>query len=126
MRTTTKTLDPTAVGEHLPLTPTVFEILLSLATEDRHGYAIMQEVESRSGGAVVLRPGSLYRAIHRLLDRGLVAELPATVGECEDARRRCYRLTELGREVASAETARYARTLAGPGAQALSDRSGRA
>ena len=117
-------IDEAALAAHLPLTPTVFEILLSLATQPRHGYAIMQEVEHRSGGAVVLRPGSLYRAIHRLLQRGLVAELDGPVDE--DERRRYYELTQLGRAVAGAETERYARTLASPGAQALGNRSGRA
>lgn len=93
----------------LPLTPVVFEILLALGDGDRHGYAIMQEVEQRSGGAIRLRAGSLYRALARLLDDGLVAEVASsTAVEGEDERRRTYTLTRLGRRVAKAEALRLA------------------
>ena len=91
----------------LPLTSVVFEILLALADGERHGYAIMQEVEDRTGGAVQLRPGSLYRAVNRLLESGLVAESEERPDPAQDdQRRRYYRLTAMGREVAQAEAQR--------------------
>ncbi len=91
----------------LPLTSVVFEVLLALADGERHGYAIMQEVENRTGGAVQLRAGSLYRAVNRLLETGLVAESQQRPDpERDDERRRYYRLTALGRQVAQAEAQR--------------------
>ena len=60
---------------YLPLTPVVFEIALALASGERHGYEIMQEVERRTDGRVSLHPGTLYRALSRLLDQGLIEEL---------------------------------------------------
>src|SRR5262245_20432921 len=94
----------------LPLTAVEFEIMLSLANEDRHGYAIMQEVEERTKRTMVLRPGTLYRAISRLLDNKLVDELDkASIGDREDPRRRYYRLTPLGHKVATLEARRLAR-----------------
>jgi DNA-binding PadR family transcriptional regulator len=83
----------------------VFEILVSLASADRHGYQILTDVGDRSGA--VLRPGSLYRALARLLDEGLVVELDERPDpELDDERRRYYQLTALGRQVAAAEAAR--------------------
>jgi DNA-binding PadR family transcriptional regulator len=96
---------PPAPDAFLPLTPVVFEILVTLASGDHHGYSILAEIRERTGEP--LRPGSLYRAIGRLLDDDLVEELderPAP--EFDDERRRYYRLTELGRRVAAAEAAR--------------------
>jgi len=93
----------------LPLTPAVFYILLVLAEGDRHGYAIMQEANRWSGGALRLGPGTLYAAIGRLLDDGLIEELeerPAP--ELDDARRRYYRLSDRGGLVLSAEAKRLA------------------
>ena len=93
----------------LPLPAATFHVLLALAGEDLHGYAVMQEVEARTGGRIRLSAGTLYRTIHRLLEQGLVVEVrerPAP--EQDDERRRYYRLTRLGREVARAETARLA------------------
>ena len=91
----------------LPLTPVVFEILLALAEGEQHGYAIMLEVERRSGGSVTLHPGSLYRALNRLLESGLIAELDERPDpDHDDERRRYYRLTPLGGDVARAEAAR--------------------
>jgi len=99
---------PTAES-FLPLTAVVFEILLALAGGDLHGYDIMREVESRSGGSVVLHAGTLYRALARLLSARLVEELDERPGPDEDdERRRYYRLTKLGREVAMAEARRMA------------------
>jgi DNA-binding PadR family transcriptional regulator len=89
----------------LPLTSVVFEILVTLASGDRHGYSILTEVRERTGET--LRAGSLYRAIGRLLDDGLVEELDERPDpEIDDERRRYYRLTDLGRRVAALEAAR--------------------
>ncbi|MFP5378794.1 MAG: PadR family transcriptional regulator [Vicinamibacteria bacterium] len=92
----------------LPLTPVAFEILLALADEDRHGYSIMQEVAQRSGGAVALHAGTLYRALARLLESALIEELDERPARGDDERRRYYRLTARGRAVAAAEAARLA------------------
>jgi DNA-binding PadR family transcriptional regulator len=91
----------------LPLPAASFHILLALAEEDRHGYAILLDVERRTGGEVRLSAATLYRTIQRLLEEGLIVELaerPAP--ELDDERRRYYRLTELGADVARSETAR--------------------
>ncbi len=89
----------------LPLSAVVFEILVSLAAADRHGYQILTDVRDRSGET--LRPGSLYRALGRMLDEGLVEELDERPDpELDDERRRYYRLTALGRQVAAAEASR--------------------
>lgn len=88
----------------LPLTPVVFDILVTLASADQHGYAILTEVRERTGEMV--RPGSLYRALNRLLEDRLIEEREAKLAAGDDERRRCYRLTELGRRVAKAEAAR--------------------
>ncbi len=90
----------------LPLSPQEFQILLSLADRDRHGYGIMQEVEARTGGSMRLGPGTLYGAIKRMRGPGLIAEAEERVEG--DERRRYYRLTSLGRAVAVAEAARLA------------------
>jgi len=94
----------------LPLTTVEFEILLSVAGKGRHGYAIMQDVETRSAGALSLLPGTLYRAIGRLLADRLIEECDAPPGaDSSDERRRYYRLTPLGREVSELEARRLAR-----------------
>jgi DNA-binding PadR family transcriptional regulator len=91
----------------LPLTPFAFHVLLALADEDKHGYAIIKEVEERSGGQVKLRTGTLYTLLQRLVDESLVeASLPSAAGRGEDSRRRYYRLTALGDEVLRAEARR--------------------
>ena len=95
----------------LPLSPQVFHILLSLADADRHGYAIMQEIEERTGGAVRIGPGTLYGAIRRLHEDGLIEELDGD-GDGSDERRRYYRLTPLGKRVLAAETERMAALVA--------------
>ena len=95
---------------HLPLTPVVFEILLALADRPRHGYAVMQEVATRSGTRV--RAGTLYRAINRMLHEGYIEEVTASERPADaDERRRYYRLTTLGRRVAAAESHRLASAL---------------
>ena len=97
------------VDRFLPLTPVVFEILLALAAGERHGYEVMQDVERRTDGRIVLHPGTLYRALGRLLDQGLIEELDERpAADRDDERRRYYRLTTLGRSVAHAEVDRLA------------------
>lgn len=94
-------------GSLLPLPPVTFYILLALAEEDRHGYAIIQDVATRTAGEVKLSAGTLYRSIQRMLEQGLVVETrerPAP--EEDDERRRYYRITEFGVAVAKAEARR--------------------
>jgi DNA-binding PadR family transcriptional regulator len=92
---------------HLPLAPATFEILLTLVDGERHGYAIMQEVAERTEGAVRLGPGTLYGALKRLLEGGLVEEGSERADpELGDERRRYYRLTGFGLQVARAEARR--------------------
>jgi DNA-binding PadR family transcriptional regulator len=91
----------------LPLTPAVFHVLVALADEDRHGYAIIKHVAARSDGRVTLGTGTLYGIVKRLLADGLVVESkrrPAAA--IDDERRRYYRLTDFGRQVITAETER--------------------
>lgn len=88
----------------LPLTPVAFEILLALAEEPLHGYAILQAVESRLGGLLPLRTGTLYRSLARLLEDNLIEEVAG--GDGTDERRRCYRITAHGRKVAAQEAVR--------------------
>jgi DNA-binding PadR family transcriptional regulator len=90
----------------LPLRPVEFDVLLALLDEERHGYGILLEVARRSGEQ--LEPGTLYRALRRMVKAGLVAHASAPSGETDDERRRYYRLTELGRRVAAAEAERMA------------------
>lgn len=91
-----------SVKAYLPLTPALFHVLLSLADGDKHGYAILKEVEERTHGEVLLSTGTLYGIIKRLVADELIRELTAS----EEDRRRCYRLTALGRRVAMAEADR--------------------
>src|ERR1700757_3472489 len=91
------------------LPPATFHILLALADEDRHGYAIIQDVAARTGGELKLSAGTLYRSIQRMLEDGLIVETrerPAP--EDDDERRRYYRITALGVAAARAEAARLA------------------
>ena len=91
----------------LPLTPAVFHILLSLLRKDRHGYGIMQEVNSYTEGRLRLGPGTLYRSIKQMLAEGLIIELDERPDPAlDDQRRRYYRLTDFGQRVLKAETER--------------------
>ena len=95
--------------EWLPLTPAHFHILLALADGEKHGYAIMRETDEISKGQVRLGPGTLYGAIRRLLDAGLIEESNERPDPTlDDQRRRYYRLTDSGERVASAEAERLA------------------
>ena len=101
--------DPEAL---LPLSPTIFHILLALVEEERHGYGIMQEAARSSSGRVKPGPGTLYRSIKRLLADGLIEESEERpVPEQDDERRHYYRLTPFGLRVARAETLRLAALL---------------
>lgn len=90
----------------LPLKPVVFQILLSLAEGEQHGYAVTQDIARRSAARMQLEPGNLYRSLKSMLDDGLVEESDRRPVATDDERRRYYRLTPLGRRVAAAETAR--------------------
>ena len=98
--------------QYLPLTVPVFQILLSLSDQDLHGYAIIQDIRERTEGEVELTASTLYAAIKRLLDTRLIEELDTRPGaEDDDPRRRYYRMTTLGLDVARLETARLERVL---------------
>ena len=101
----------------LPLTPFAFQVLLALADGERHGYALIKEVEERSGGTVRLRTGTLYTLLQRLLGEQLIGESDSGVADVRsgepggpaaraDSRRRYYRLTALGDAVLRAEAQR--------------------
>jgi DNA-binding PadR family transcriptional regulator len=93
-----------------PLSTPVFQILLSLVDADLHGYAIIQDVAARTGGEVRLTASTLYAAVKRLLDAGWIGELPDRARPADDdARRRYYRLTPLGRRAVRAEARRLER-----------------
>jgi DNA-binding PadR family transcriptional regulator len=98
--------DPAAIAALLPLPPATFHILLALADEERHGYAILQDVEARTDGELRLSAGTLYRSIARMVEQGLIAEVHRRRSVDDDERRRYYRLTPFGADVARAETRR--------------------
>ena len=94
-------------SELLPLPVSQLHVLLALATGDKHGYAIMREVETLTEGAVTMGPGTLYGAIKKMLDSGLIEESGERPDpELDDERRRYYRTTGLGGRVLDAEVAR--------------------
>jgi DNA-binding PadR family transcriptional regulator len=98
--------DPDVVAL-LPLPPAFLHILIAIGDEDRHGYAIMQDVADRTEGRVRMSPGTLYGSIRRMLDEGLIEErFPHSATGDDDERRRYYRVTKFGRAVAAAETDR--------------------
>jgi DNA-binding PadR family transcriptional regulator len=103
----------TSMEYNQPLTPPVFQVLLSLADGDKHGYAILKDVEEHSGGEVRLNTGTLYAIVKRLLAEGLIVEpRNRPRAEDDDQRRRYYRLTPKGRAVAAAEVERMERLVA--------------
>ncbi len=95
------------------LTPAMFQVLLALGGDDKHGYAILKDVEEQTAGEVKLSTGTLYAIIKRLLAEGVIKECrnrpPASE---DDQRRRYYRLTPLGRDIAVAEAERMERLVA--------------
>jgi DNA-binding PadR family transcriptional regulator len=100
-------------ADFLPLPGDTFDVLVSLADGERHGYAILLEIAERTGGRIRLSPSTLYAVIRRLLESGLIEELSERPDPGhDDERRRYYRLTAFGRRVAQAEAARLTRLLA--------------
>jgi len=96
----------------LPLTPALFQVLLALSDGDKHGYAILKEVETQTGGDVRMGTGTLYGIIKRLLADGMIVESRHRPAASEDdARRRYYRLTPYGRQTATAEAERMEKVL---------------
>ena len=96
----------------LPLSPAVFQILLALADSERHGYSIMREIEQQTGGQMRIGATTLYRSIKQMLEAGLIAEVAERPDPAlDDERRRYYRLTSLGQQVASAEARRLEQAL---------------
>ena len=96
-----------------PLTPAVLHILLALSAEERHGYAIMKQVESDSRGKVRMGPGTLYGSIGRMIAAGLIRESDRKVDpELDDSRRIYYRITALGKTTLAAELERYREVVA--------------
>jgi DNA-binding PadR family transcriptional regulator len=93
----------------LPLTPVSLAVLLALAEGEMHGYALMREVEEQSEGKVRPGTGTLYAALQRMMEEGLVEESKRRRGRGEDGRRRYYAITGFGREVARAELERLER-----------------
>jgi DNA-binding PadR family transcriptional regulator len=97
----------------LPLTPQVFQILLSLSDQALHGYAIIADIAERTSGEIRLTASTLYDALARLVDQGLIDErdTPPAGTDDHDARRRYYELSALGREVARLEASRLQRLI---------------
>jgi len=124
MRSRSVPPDP-APETFLPLHRDTFHILVSLADRDRHGYSVMKDVLERTDGALRFSPSSLYASIRRLLEKGLIEELDERPDpENDDERRRYYRLTRLGRAVATAEARRLERLLVDARATGLLPRKG--
>src|SRR5215212_10441250 len=97
----------------MTLRPVEFHILLALAAEERHGYGLLQEVASLTDGELELEPGTLYRALHRMLKDGWIAESSRRpAADADDERRKYYRLTPTGRRMAGAEADRLWRLVA--------------
>jgi DNA-binding PadR family transcriptional regulator len=92
------------------MAPAVFQILIALADQPRHGYGIMLDIAERSEGKVKLSPGTLYGSIKQMLEAGLIAEVAGRSAD-DDERRRYYRLTREGREAARQEMARMSALL---------------
>jgi len=95
-----------AVAELLPLPPATFQILMAVASGDRHGYAIIQDVETRTDGELRMSAGTLYRSIARMVEQGLIVEVAKRRTAADDERRRYYRITTFGTAVARAEMRR--------------------
>ena len=118
-------LDEPSPESFLPLHKDTFQILVSLADRERHGYSVMQDVAERTNGTLRLSPSSLYASIKRLLEQGLIEELSERPDpEHDDERRRYYALSSLGRRVAMAEARRLERLLADARATGLLPKRG--
>ncbi len=96
-----------SAADLLPLSPAYFHILLSLGEGERHGYALKREIAERTNGKLKLGPGVLYGSINRMLELGLIEESDERPDpHLDDQRRRYYRITTFGKQVARAEAAR--------------------
>ena len=110
--------------ELLPLTPGMFHVLIALADGEKHGYAIIKEVARRTDGAIRLSAGTLYTLIRRFVQEGVIAESAERPDPAlDDERRRYYRITPFGRDVARAEAARMESALGMARAKNLIPRS---
>jgi DNA-binding PadR family transcriptional regulator len=108
-----KPAEPELPDDFLPLQKDMFHILVALSGHDRHGYSIMQDIAARTEGKLQISPSSLYSAIKRMMETGLIEELDERPDpERDDQRRRYYRITGFGRKVAIAEARRLERLLA--------------
>lgn len=107
---------PLRAGGKMPdsqaLTTAMFHVLLALADGDKHGYAILKEVETRTNGEVQLGTGTLYGIIKRLLMNDMITEVRHSAAKNDDPRRRYYKLTDAGRETAVAEAKRLEKLVA--------------
>jgi DNA-binding PadR family transcriptional regulator len=107
-----RTPDPGNIDSYLPLPASAMHIIVALAAGERHGYAIMRDIEDLSGGSVKMGPGTLYGSIKRMIDQGLLEETDERPDPAlDDQRRRYYRLTALGQRVGAAEQDRLAALL---------------
>ena len=111
------------VSDLLPLPAATFHILLALAEGERHGYAIIQDVEARTRGELRLSAGTLYRSIARMVEQGLIVEMTRRRTAEDDERRRYYRITSFGTSVARAEMHRMTQLLRLARASGLSPES---
>ncbi|MEO7996900.1 MAG: PadR family transcriptional regulator [Gemmatimonadaceae bacterium] len=101
-----------SVDALIPLPPATFHILIALATGELHGYGIIQDIESRTGGELRMSAGTLYRTIQRLVEQGVIVEtVPKPAPIFDDERRRYYRITPFGEAVARGESARMSELL---------------
>lgn len=103
---------PDDIDSYLPLPASAMHIIVALAAGEKHGYAIMRDIDELSGGSVTMGPGTLYGSIKRMVDQGLVEEADERPDPAlDDQRRRYYRLAPLGQRVGAAEQARLAALL---------------
>src|SRR5215475_3336845 len=116
-------IDRDVVAGFLPLPPATFHILLALLDQDRHGYAIIQDVEARTDGELRMSAGTLYRSIARMVEQGLIVEVEKRRSRADDERRRYYVLTPLGERVARAEVQRLTQLVRHARARGLAPRT---
>ena len=104
--------DPDDIDSYLPLPASAMHIIVALAGGEKHGYAIMRDIEDLSGGSVTMGPGTLYGSLKRMIDQGLIEETDERPDPAlDDQRRRYYRLTVRGQRVGAAEQVRLAALL---------------
>ena len=117
------TTNPTPEEQLLPLPAATLHILLALAENERHGYAIIQDVEARTDGELRLSAGTLYRSLARMVEQGLIVEGEKRRTRAEDERRRYYRITPLGVAIARAEVRRLSQLVRHARARGLAPRT---